>query len=181
MLLCGQTNDELKMLARALGPDFSVHGMRSGHLVMEYSEAQVAEVAEYYLQDVLPLLGSGDIVTAGICQGSLIMREMALLLAKRHRAPKLFAVIEQARLFAYSGPIAFFYSEDGFLNPMQRFESKLERYDQIYGDSYTIDMVPGAHGYFHFEPNVHHFVRALRARLEGVPVPRVAQRAGSFG
>jgi hypothetical protein len=49
---------------------------------------------------------------------------------------------------------------------MQRFESKLERYDQIYGESYTIDLVPGIHGTFHLEPNVHHFVRMLRARLD---------------
>ena len=127
----------------------------------------MAALADYYLQEVLPLLGSGEIVMSGVCQGSLIMREMALRLAKHGPSPKLLVVIEQPRLFAYPGPIAFFYSEDGFLNPMRRFESKLERYDQIYGDSYTIDLVPGVHGDFHREPNVHHFARALRARLYG--------------
>jgi UDP-N-acetylmuramate--L-alanine ligase len=167
LLICGQLDEEIRMVSGALGPDFSVHGMRSGGLVMDYSEAQVAALADYYLQEVLPLLDNNNIIViAGICQGSLIMREMALRLAKRHRPPKLFAVIEQARLFAYPGPIAFFYSEDSFLNPMQRFESKLERYDQIYGESYTIDLVPGIHGTFHLEPNVHHFVRMLRARLD---------------
>jgi len=166
LLICGQLDEEIQMISRALGPDFSVHGMRSGGLVMDYSESQVAALAEYYLQEVLPLLSDGDIVMAGICQGSLIMREMALRLAKRGRPPNLFAVIEQARLFAYPGPIAFFYSEDSFLNPMQRFESKLERYDQVYGDFYTIDLVPGAHGTFHLDPNVHHFARMLRARLD---------------
>ncbi len=167
LFICAQTDEEVEMLARALAPDFSVHGMRSGHLVMEYGEAQVAALAEHYLQEILSL-GIGDdddIVMAGVCQGSLIMREMALRLGKRHRLPKLFAVIEQPRLFAYPGPIAFFYAEDGFLNPMRRFESKLERYDQIYGRSYTVDMVPGVHGDSHREPNVHHLVRALRARL----------------
>jgi UDP-N-acetylmuramate--L-alanine ligase len=168
LFICVQLDEEIEMLARALGPDFSVHGMRSGHLVMDYGEAQVAALADYYLQEMLPLLGSGEIVMSGVCQGSLIMREMALRLAKHGPSPKLFVVIEQPRLSAYPGPIAFFYSEDGFLNPMRRFESKLERYDQIYGDSYTIDLVPGVHGDFHREPNVHHFARALRARLDGM-------------
>lgn len=177
LFICAQLDEEIEMLSRALGPDFSVHGMRSGHLVMEYSESQVAALAGYYLQEIQPLLGSGQIVMAGVCQGSLIMREMALRLAERHRPPKLFVVVEQARLFAYPGPIAFFYSEDGFLNPMRRFESKLERYDQIYGDSYTVDLVPGVHGDSFHEPNVHHFVRALRARLDGTPAARVEQRA----
>jgi thioesterase domain-containing protein len=178
LFICVQLDEEIEMLAHALGPDFSVHGMRSGHLVMEYSEAQVAALADYYLQDMLPLLDGGEIVMAGVCQGSLIMREMALRLRERHRPPKLFAVIEQPRLFAYPGPIAFFYSEDGFLNPMRRFESKLERYDQIYGDSYTVDLVPGIHGDFHREPNVHHFARALRARLDAAPAARAEQRVG---
>jgi hypothetical protein len=161
-----QLDEEIEMLAHALGPDFSVHGMRSGHLVMDYSDAQVAALAEYYLQEILPLAGSHEIVMVGVCQGSLIMREMALRLAEHYQSPKLFVVIEQFRLFAYPGPIALFYSEDGFLNPMRRFETKLERYDQIYGDSYTVDLVPGIHGDFHREPNVHHFARALRTRLE---------------
>ncbi|GAA3845614.1 UDP-N-acetylmuramate--L-alanine ligase [[Pseudomonas] carboxydohydrogena] len=169
LFICAQLDEEIEMLAHALGPDFSVHGMRSGHLVMEYSEAQVGALAEYYLQEMLPLLDGGEIVMAGVCQGSLIMREMALRLAERHRPPKLFVVIEQFRLFAYPGPIALFYSEDGFLNPMRRFESRLERYDQIYGDSYTVDLVPGVHGDSLREPNVHHFARALRARLEDAP------------
>ena len=169
MLLCGQTDQEIEMIAHALGPDFSVHGMRSGHLVMEYGEAQVAALADYYLQEALPLLGGGGTVMAGICQGSLIMREMALQLTKHHRPPKLFVSIEQPRLFSYSGPIAFIYSEDSFLNPMRRFESKLERYDHIYGDSYTVDLVPGIHGTFHQEPNIHYFARALRARLNALP------------
>jgi acyl carrier protein len=167
LFICVQLDEEIEMLAHALGPDFSVHGMRSGHLVMEYSEAQVAALAEYYLQEMLPLLGNNnEVVMAGICQGNLIMREMVLRLTERHRPPKLFVVIEQPRLFAYSGPIALFFSEDGFFNPMRRFESQLERYDQIYGDSYTVDLVPGVHGDFHREPNVHHFARALRARLD---------------
>ncbi|EFI53401.1 UDP-N-acetylmuramate--L-alanine ligase [Afipia sp. 1NLS2] len=180
LFICVQLDEEIEMLAHALGPDFSVHGMRSGSLMMEYSEAQVTALAEYYLQEMLPLLDGGEIVMAGICQGSLIMREMTLRLTELHQPPKLFAVIEQARLFAYPGPIAFFYSEDGFLNPMRRFESELERYDQIYGDSYTVDLVPGVHGDFHREPNVHHFARALRARLDAAPAARAGQRVGQF-
>lgn len=166
LFICVQLDEEIEMLAHALGPDFSVHGMRSGHLVMDYSDVQVAALAEYYLQEILPLAGSHEIVMVGVCQGSLIMREMALRLAERYQPPKLFVVIEQFRLFAYPGPIALFYSEDGFLNPMRRFETKLERYDQIYGEFYTVDLVPGIHGDFHREPNVHHFARALRTRLE---------------
>src|SRR3569623_2359613 len=172
LFICVQLDEEIEMLARALGPDFSVHGMRSGHLVMDYSGAQVAALADYYLQEILPLLGSGEIVVAGVCQGSPIARDMALRLAKRHHPPKLIVDIEQSRLFAYPGPIAFFYSEDGFLNPIRRLESKLERYDQIYGDSYTIDLVPGVHGDFHREPNAHHFARVLRARLDGTSIAR---------
>lgn len=90
-------------------------------------------------------------------------------------------MIAQFRLFAYPGPIALFYSEDGFLNPMRRFESKLDRYDQIYGESYTIDLVPGVHGHFHREPHVHHFARALRARLEALQLGNKLSRMKVFG
>lgn len=62
LFICVQLDDEIEMVSRALEPDFSVHGMRSGHLVMEYSEAQVVALAEYYLQEILPLLGNHEVV-----------------------------------------------------------------------------------------------------------------------
>jgi amino acid adenylation domain-containing protein len=165
LFVCVQQEEETQNLAEHLGPGFRVHGMRSGHLVMAYTPDSIDALSSHYLREMEEIAPSGRLLLAGICQGGTIAHAVAKKLTGP-RKPEQLILIEQARLPAYAGQVAFFFSEQSFLNPFSRFASGLERFDEIYGDHYTVDILPGPHGHFHRPPHVGDFVARLRARLE---------------
>lgn len=165
LFVCVQCDEEVIFLSRALGNDFRIHAVRSGHLVMDYSDVNVEALTKHYFEEFSAIDPQGILLIAGVCQGCTIARAMSNMLTHEGNPPKLLILIEQARLFSYSDSVAFFYSEDSYLNPYRRFENGLARYDQIYQDRYTLDIVPGPHASFHREPYVHTFAHQLLTRL----------------
>ena len=165
LFLCVQYEDEVKMLAKHLGDDVRVHGMRSGHLIMPYTDVNVDSLSAQYLHEMAAIRPSGHIVLCGICQGGTIARAMADKLGQQDGSYPFLALVEQARLSEYCGSVAFFYLEESYLNPFRRFETGLARYDQVYAGRYSLDIIPGPHGSFQ-EPSAHHFAAKMRARLD---------------
>src|SRR5262249_44993691 len=52
---CFQSYDELAALAAALGRDIPLHGMRSGHMVMDYTPETIAALAGVYCDEIIAL------------------------------------------------------------------------------------------------------------------------------
>jgi surfactin synthase thioesterase subunit len=106
----------------------------------------------------------GKILLGGFCQGATIALAIARKLSHPFK-PDLLLLIEQARFPSYDGDLAFYYSQDSFLNPTNRFEDGYSRFDEIYGSNYTIDILPGPHGLLHQPPHVQELVARIRKRL----------------
>ncbi len=164
LFVCVQYEEETRLLAEHLGADFRVHGMRSGHLVMPYTPVNVDQLSSHYIEELRDIAPAGRLLVAGICQGGAIAHAVAQKLAAK-AAPELLLLVEQARFPAYGGRVAFFYSQESFLNPYTRFDSGVARLDEIYAERYTIDLITGPHGAFHRPPHVQDFVEKLRRRL----------------
>ena len=169
LFLCVQMEEELHSIATHLGPSFRVHAMRSGHMVMDYTPEATNALCEHYIEELEKIRPTGKLLIGGICQGGLIAAAMANLIRERGYDIHLLILMEQSQLIPYEGEIAFFYSEDSFVNPYRRFSSGLARYDEIYGSRYSLDLVPGIHGNIHAPPNVQMLVPKLQARLAGLP------------
>src|SRR4029078_4497918 len=90
---------------------------------------------------------------------------MANLLRDRGYDIPLLILINQSQLIPYVGDVAFFYSADGYLNPYRRFSSGLARYKEVYGERFSVDLIPGDHGLIHFSPYVQTLAEKLRTRL----------------
>lgn len=146
LFVCLQYEEELTQMHEALGSDFRVHGMRSGHLVMTYTPENVAQLATRYIEEFKQIAPSGNLIIAGICQGGAIAHAMAMSLYKEQGILLPLVFIEQARFPKYPGMTHFFYSGNSFLNPMNKFHGDLSRFDEIYHDGYTFDVIPGEHG-----------------------------------
>jgi UDP-N-acetylmuramate--L-alanine ligase len=169
LFICVQDDDELNRLAEHLGDDFAVHAMRSGHLVLDYTPASIEQLSRRYVEEITAMPASGRLLIGGVCQGGRIAIPMARMLAEAARPVELLVLLEQGVLTPYAAPVAFFYSEDSFLNPLRKFASGLARYDEIYGDRYSFDLVTGPHGSIHRPPHVQALVAKLRARLAKLP------------
>jgi UDP-N-acetylmuramate--L-alanine ligase len=165
LFVCLQTEHELQQLARRMGRGYRIHAMRSGHLVMHYSPENTRALAAHYLEEMAAFTPKGPVVIGGVCQGGAIAFAVAHALADAGTPTPLLVLVEQSRLTAFDGALAFFYSRSSYLNPHTRFDTGTARYLEAYGDRFTLDIIEGGHGEFANEPYVREFAATLKARI----------------
>jgi amino acid adenylation domain-containing protein len=114
---CFQGDNEFTQLATHLGPDQPVHGMRSGHLIMNYTAENLSAIARHYAAEMITLQPGGSFLLGGNCQGGLIARAIALRLRKLGRTVSLLILMEQMTFPEYDGPVALIFGGNSDLNP----------------------------------------------------------------
>ncbi len=160
---CLQGYDELQALSRHVGPDRPVVGMRSGHLVMDYSDANVALVSERYVDEILEFQPEGPLMIGGNCQAATIAIAMTDRLRQKGRNVALVFLMEEPKFPPLPGKVALLFGRDSHLNPFALTEPS-ERIAAAYPDGASVDFVPGGHGQL-FTAGLGHI---LRTRLAGV-------------
>ena len=163
---CLQSGEELANLATELGGDFCVHGMRSGHLVMDYSNENLSALSTYYAQQVSQICSEGPLYLGGNCQGGQVAHAVAQLLVRQGRDVRLLILMEAARLPAYAGRLAFIYGKDSYLNPYSRYDDGLSKIDLAYPQGFSMDIIPGGHGSYFKEPNILYLASRVRSCIE---------------
>jgi UDP-N-acetylmuramate--L-alanine ligase len=174
LFLCCQTEKEFTSLAARLSPAVRVHGMRSGHLVIDNGPGEIHQLAVRYAQEIAEISPGDTVVLAGVCQGGAIVRAIAELLIADGRAVPLLILIEPGRPQPYAGRVALLSAEDSFLNPLRPDGPGLAPYEAVLPGGVSIDLVPGSHGSVCLEPAVqflsHHLMRRMEAALDNVVV-----------
>jgi amino acid adenylation domain-containing protein len=163
---CLQGAEELDQLAVQLGPNRPVHGMRSGHLVMDYTLATVTELATYYVSEMVNIQPEGDFLIGGNCQGALIAQLAAVVLQRMGRSVTLLFLMELPFLEPYHGKVALIYGKDSTINPYVPGADPDANFQLAYPEGYTVDIITGAHGQFFQTPNIDSLGATLRLRLE---------------
>ena len=167
--VCLQYEDEFTALSQHLGTAFRVHSMRSGHLVMDYVDANVEQLASYYVEEINQINPQGKLVIAGICQGCAIAHAVATKLRQRGTDVPLLVNIEAARPLPFDGNVAFIYSDESPLNPKKK--GGFAKHDETLGGRYSVDFLPGEHGTACREPYVQILAAKLQNRLEPILSP----------
>jgi UDP-N-acetylmuramate--L-alanine ligase len=169
LFLCCQMEQEFAALAERLSPAFRVHGMRSGHLVIDNGPGGIRQLAARYAEEIVALAPRGPVLLAGVCQGGAIARHIAEQLAAEGYAVPLLVLIEPGRPLPYAGRAAMICAEDSFLNPLRPGGPGLAPYEAAM-PGVSLDLIPGIHGLACVEPAVqflaHHLVRRVEAALE---------------
>jgi len=170
LFLCCQEEAEFTALAQRLSPAFRVHGMRSGHLVIDHGPGGVRQLAARYAEEVAAIAPQGPVLLAGVCQGGTIVRSVAEQLMAAGRTVPLLIWIEPGRPQPYAGRVALICAEDSFLNPLRPGGSGMAPYEAALSAGVTLDLVPGIHGGVCVEPAVqflaHHLARRVDEALE---------------
>ena len=162
---CLQGYRELTQLAEHLGPDQPVHGMRSGHLIMEYTDANIDAIASYYAAEMIALQPDGSFLLGGNCQGGIIARAIALRLRELGRTASLLILMEQESFPPYEGPVALIFGRDSHFNPYKPDADPDAVFRSSYPAGFTVDIIAGAHGHFFESPNVETLASAVSRRL----------------
>jgi len=169
LFLCCQMEEEFIALAARLSPAFRVHGMRSGHLVIDNGPGGIRQLAARYAEEIAALAPRGPVLLAGVCQGGAIARSIAQRLVSEGRTVPLLVLIESGRPQPYEGRVALICAQDSFLNPLRPGGPGLASYEAALPGGVSLDLVPGIHGSVCVEPTVqflaHHLTRRMEAAL----------------
>lgn len=166
LFLCCQMETEFAGLAAHLPPAFRVHGMRSGHLVIDNGPGDIYQLASRYAEEIAEIAPNGPLVLAGVCQGGAIARTIAEMLTAQGRTVPLLTLIESGRPQTYAGRTALIWAEDSFLNPLRPGGHGLASYEAATFGGFSCDFVPGIHGHACVEPAVQFVAHHLTVRLE---------------
>jgi len=165
---CFQGYRELEQLASSLGPDQPVHGMRSGHLIMKYTEENIAALAARYAVEMMALQPVGPFVIGGNCQAACIARAIAMCLKRSGRSVDLLILMEENSFREYDGRIALLFGRESTFNPYKPGVDPEAIFRKSYVRGFAVHFIAGEHGQFFEEENVASLGNILRHLLVSV-------------
>ena len=170
-----QTDYELAQLARHLGPDQPLYGMRSlDHIVApkDYTRELLGPVCDRYLWEMLALGLPDPIAIGGNCQGAIIALMLAQRLTMIGRPPGALVLMEWSYSHGpYDGPTLIIYGEESYTAKF--YQEDLEIGPRWRRDFKQVEAaaIGGPHGQFFDEPGVSELAGILGDYL-GSPIPR---------
>lgn len=162
---CLQGFRELSQLAKYLGRDRPIYGMRSGHLIMEYTTDNIEALATHYVAEILNIQPDSPYILGGNCQSTWIIFEIARQLIARGKTITLLCLMEQFIPQTYSGKVALFFGRKSKFNPYKYFDSPELGFRKYYREL-TLDVFPGEHGQFFEEPNIQVLAEKIASAIE---------------
>lgn len=161
-----QGDAEFTALSGALGTGVALHGMRSGHQIMDYTPDTIERLAETYASEITKLLPEGQIHLGGNCQGAVIARAVAFALRRRGREVARLVLMEMAKPWAYDAPVDLVYGRQSVLNPFRKGDDAPAAFTAAYTQGFARHFIDGEHGAFFQPQNVGSLATVLRGILQ---------------
>jgi len=162
---CLQRYQELTQLAKYLGPEQPVYGLRSGNRVMVKTRDNINLLAAHYVDEILATQPAGPYLIGGNCQAAQIAFQVASQLTALGHEITLLVLQEKFVPFPYHGPVALLFGDKSDYNPMRYFRQPEVGWRKYYTGPLAMSVVSGAHGQFFREPNVQVLTDAIRSRI----------------
>jgi amino acid adenylation domain-containing protein len=166
---CFQGYREFSQLAKYIGTEQPIYGMRSGHLVMSYTQENIQALAAHYVREILKVQPEGSYRLGGNCQSGRIIFEMARQLQQQGKTVAILCLLEVFIPKLYFGEVALFFGrESDRFNPYKTFAEPELGYRKFYRGGFSINIVSGDHGQYFNEPNIQVLAEKLRETLDRV-------------
>jgi hypothetical protein len=140
--------------------------MRSGHNVMEKTQTNTNALGAYYVNEIIKVQPMGPYLIGGNCQAADIALQVAKQLMNRGYKITLLCLQEKFVPLDYSGRIAFFFGKNSNRNPYYYFRQPERGWKKFYTGEFEVNIVSGAHGQFHNEPNIQDLTKKLQSAIE---------------
>jgi hypothetical protein len=173
-----QRYQELTQLARYLGPERPVYGLRSARRVLERTPDNLARLASHYADEILAARPEGPYAVGGNCGATQVALPLAQELKARGCDVALLFMHEKFIAQPYAGRVALLFGAQSDRNPFKQYADPAHGWRKHYRGPVTVDIVSGAHAEFFVEPNVQVLTAAIRRRMEELDVR--APPAGAF-
>jgi acyl carrier protein len=170
---CLQRYQELTQLAKYLGPEQPVYGMRSGNRVMVKNQDNINLLARYYVGEILAVQPAGPYLIGGNCQAALIAFQVASQLRQLGHEITLLVMQEKFAPFPYDSPVALLFGDHSDYNPLRYYTQPELGWQKYYSGPVAMTEIQGGHGQFFREPNVQVLTSTVKKYIE-------AAQAGTF-
>ena len=170
---CLQRYQELTQLAKYLGADQPVYGMRSGNRVMVKTQENIDLLARHYVGEILAVQPQGPYLIGGNCQAALIAFQIASQLRALGHEITLLVMQEKFAPFPYDGPVALLFGDHSDYNPLRYYRQPERGWHKYYTGPVAMTEITGGHGQFFREPNVQVLTATIKKYVE-------AAQAGTF-
>ncbi len=170
---CLQRYQELTQLAKYLGPEQPVYGMRSGNRVMVKTQDNIDLLARHYVGEILAVQPQGPYLIGGNCQAALIAFQVASQLRQLGHEITLLVMQEKFAPFPYDGPVALLFGDHSDYNPLRYFRQPERGWHKYYTGPVAFSEIQGGHGQFFREPNVQVLTSTIKKYVD-------AAQAGTF-
>ena len=165
---CFQGYNEFAQLARYMGEDQPIYGMRSGVRVLAKTIPNAKRLARLYVSDILNVQPDGPYIIGGNCQSAMVAFQIAKELLRRGKEMSLLFLHEQVSPQTYDGRVALFFGDSSFRNPQKFFKTAEKGWERFYSGRVATYTVGGEHGKFFDEPNIQTLVAAMKMELRAV-------------
>ncbi len=158
---------ELSQLAKYLGEEQPIYGMRSAHLIIEeYTEENLQELAHYYTNEIISIQPHEPYFLAGNCQSTFIVTEIAKQLQKQGKTVALLCLLENIKYQPYQGKIALIFGRDSDnYNPYKLYSNPELTWQKLYPLGFSVKTISGDHGEYFNEPNIQDLAKTITELL----------------
>lgn len=163
---CLQREKEFTQLAKYLGSDQPLYGMRSGNRVMVKAQGNINALAAHYVDEILAIQPQGPYLIGGNCQAAQIAFQIAKRLRELNHEITLLTMLEKFVPEEYSGRIKMLYGADSNRNPYLFFQTPEFGWRKYYSGPLSIERVAGRHAQFFREPNIQTLSDAVRRGID---------------
>jgi thioesterase domain-containing protein/acyl carrier protein len=163
---CLQRYQELQQLAKYLGPEQPVWGMRSGNRVMVKTQENIELLAKHYVGEILQVQPQGPYLIGGNCQAALIAFQVARQLRELGHEITLLVMQEKFAPFAYDSPVALLFGDRSVYNPRRYYAKPEAGWHKFYAGPVSMSQIQGEHGQFFREPNVQILTATIKRYIE---------------
>jgi oxalate---CoA ligase len=162
---CVNADLEFSQLAKHIGLEQPVYGMRSLYKLKDRSHKQNLAIAKYYASEIIKIQPEGPYLIGGFCEGAKIAFDIAQQLIASHREIKLLCMQEYFVPQKYNGRVAFFLSGPGRISPYHRFQYPELGWSKFYSGDITVNKVNCEHSSFYEDANILVFANQLKNEI----------------
>ena len=163
---CFQGAEEHERLASRLAPGQAVHGMRSGHLIFDYTPETVTTLGSLYVEEMLALEPEGPLFVGGNCQGGIIAHEIARQLLDRGRTIARLFLLDPDQFAPIAAPVSLIFGASSEFNPYRAGRGPEAVFEAAYPAGHHVDFLPAAHGHYFEKPAIEPLSQIIAAAME---------------
>jgi len=153
LVWCFNAAHEFPVMARSLGHDQPVIGLRSLHMVKRLDGTRLFNddfFADYYWRYLSSRMDLNGCFVGGNCQGAFIAARIASNMLASGREVRALISMEAQPIRPFPGRVEMIFGADSDFNPFRRGEMPQSHWRRFFAET-VVQVIPGAHGEFFSE------------------------------